>query len=44
MGITSLEDGLFANLMIFDYYTCPRMSQNKFLYGERVSGVGVDGG
>ena len=41
MGITALEDGLFVNLLIFDYlctyiYKCPRMSQYKLLYGERV--------
>ena len=49
MGIIALGDGLFVNLLIFDYlcmsiYKCPRVSQYKLLYGERVTGVGVDGG
>ena len=49
MGIPALEDGLFVNLLIFDYlcmhiYKCPRMSQNKLLYGERITEVRVDGG
>ena len=48
MGIPALEDGLFVNLLIFDYlcmsmHKCPRMSQCKLLYGERVTGR-VDGG
>ena len=51
MGITALEDGLFVNLLIFDYlcmyiniYKCPRMFQYKLLYGDWVTGVAVDGG
>ena len=48
MGIPALEDGLFANLLIFDYlcmyiHRCPRMSQYKPPYGEMGVGVG-DGG
>ena len=49
LGIPALEDGLFVNLSIFDYvctciYKCPRMSQYKLPYGERVTRVAVDGG
>ena len=40
MRIPALEDGLFANLLIFDYLC---MSQCKLLDGERVTGR-VDGG
>ena len=40
LGIPALEDGLFANLLIFDYLC---ISQCKLLYGERVTGR-VDGG
>ena len=48
MGIPALDDGLFVNLLIFNYfcmytYRCPRMSQYKPLYGETGVEVG-DGG